>query len=654
MRFLLRLATVVGLCAGAWVVHATEPDAPACGPGDTAPAPAASQPEPASHAPSPSSTAVSAGAPSASAPAPVASSRGTASTGASSRPSIRTATPAAEPGRKAQDRARRGLPAYPKVVESVGEGGAVATGHPLATRAALRVMRDGGSAVDAAIAAALTLGVVEPYHAGLGGGGFAVVFDAMSASAQSVDFRERAPLATSTSPSVGLRTRRGCSAVAIPGTVAGLWALHQAGGVLPWADLFPEAVAAADQGVVLGGLAAARVRERAPALREDPDAAAIYLPGGHPLRQGDLLLQTDLAETMRVLARDGPQAFYAGPIGQRIVEGCQDRGGLMSLEDFELYRARVGPAQAAQFGDRVFYTVGPPSIGGLQVLQLFRMAQHLPLSAPYGRPQNMHLLAEAMRISFSERTQWASDGERAIVPVELFVDDNPASLAVARIRPARRIPLQHLRPDAEGPVDGGTTHISVVDALGNAVALTMTINFRFGAAVVGRGTGILLNDTMDDFSAPPGESNIYYLSDGPLNYPAPGAPPLSSMSPIIVARGGLPELVLGGVGGPMIPTSVAQVLVNRFLYGMPLRPAVGVPRIHHQLLPDRVAYEGRHLEEDARGYLEQRGHSLHSVRNIGTIYAVEVAPDGTRTAVADVRSHGAAGVTGRVLPPVAP
>ena len=539
-------------------------------------------------------------------------------------------------------RARQGLPAYPKIIEAAGSGGAVATGHPLATHAAMRVMREGGSAMDAAVAAALTLGVAEPYHAGLGGGGFAVVWRAEDKSAEMVDFRERAPQAIPKDGYAAMPRRRGCTAVAIPGAVAGLWALHQGGGRLPWHRLFAEAIEAASAGVVVGGLTAARLKERRAALLEDPAAAAVFLPGGRTPRQGDVLTQMDLAATLRLLARDGPAAFYGGPVAQAIVAGCAARGGLMSEEDFLAYHARVGPAASAGVGNQVLHTVGPPSIGGLQVLQLYRMARAMPLQAPYGRPQNMHLLAEAMRLSFSVRTAHAADGERSMVPLGLFMDDAPVALAVGQISARHRIPLDALA--AAKPLDGGTTHVSVVDGAGNAVALTMTINFRFGAAVVGPGTGVLLNDTMDDFSPPSGQSNLYMLSDGPLNSPAPGAPPLSSMSPTVVVQDGSPVLVLGGVGGPMIPTSVAQVLVNRFVYGMGLRSAVGVPRIHHQLLPDRVAYEGRHLSDGARKFMEQRGHRLSSVRNIGTVYAVELTPGGGRVAVADVRSHGSASV----------
>jgi gamma-glutamyltranspeptidase/glutathione hydrolase len=551
------------------------------------------------------------------------------------------ATPAGEPNTA---RAAKGLPAYPKVVEAQGRGGAAASGHPLATAAAMRVLRAGGSAADAAVAASLTLGVVEPYHAGLGGGGFAVVYHHGGRGAEVLDFRERAPFLTPPNAHDVIHMRRGCTAVAIPGVTAGLWALHQAGGRLAWEALFTEAVAAAEHGVVVGGLTAARIRERAPALLQDPDAARIFLPRGVGLRAGQVLKQPELAASLRLIAREGPASFYGGLLSQAIVEGCRDRGGLMRDQDFQAYRVRVSGALQETFGARTLLTVGPPSIGGLQVLQLFGMAQHLGLHRPYGRPQNLHLLAEAMRVSFADRTHHASDGERADVPLGLFMAEPAQRLAVSRISTARRIPLDALRPDNNAVIDGGTTHVSVVDGQGNAVAVTMTINFRFGAAVVGRGTGILLNDTMDDFSPPPGESNAYFLSDGPLNTPAPGAPPLSSMSPTLVLEGDRLALVLGGVGGPMIPTSVTQVLVNRYHHGMPLRAAVNVPRIHHQLLPDRIAYEGKHVLDDARAFLEQRGHALHSVRNVGTIYAVEVSPDGTRTAVADIRSHGSASV----------
>lgn len=362
-----------------------------------------------------------------------------------------------------------------------------------------------------------------------------------------------------------------------------------------------------------------------------------------------MLKQHDLAAAMRLLAQDGPGAFYGGPLSQGIVAGCRERGGLMRDEDFLSYRVRVGPAVHARYGNRTFFTVGPPSVGGLQVLQLFGMAERMDLLPPYGRPQNMHKLVEAMRLSFADRNRYASDGERTDVPFAAFLSGSAIQQDVARVSLARRIPVEELTRDDGGPVDGGTTHISVVDAQNNAVALTMTINFRFGAAVVGQGTGILLNDTMDDFSAPPGRSNAYFLSEGPLNAPAPGSAPLSSMSPTVVVEDGRPALVLGGVGGPMIPTSVTQVLVNRLIHGMPLRASVGVPRLHHQLLPDRVAYEGTHMIDSAREFLQGRGHTLHSVRNIGTIYAVETGPDGSRVAVADVRSHGAAAVE---LPPV--
>lgn len=538
--------------------------------------------------------------------------------------------------------------------------GIAATAHPAATQAAVDALAEGGSAADAAAAAAFVLAVVEPFSSGLGGGGFALVRH--DGALTFLDFREVAPAAAT--PFMFLRdgvadpalSRDGALSVAVPGAVAGYVALHARFGRLPRARVLAPAIRLAKQGFPVDERFRGAVAFRLAVLRRDPEAARLFLTAeGEVPPPGAPIVQRELATTLEAIARSGAPGFYAGPVAERLAADLAARGGLVTRADLAAYRVRERAPLVGRYRDHLVVTAPLPSAGGAVVLTVLGFLQSLPPTTPHRDPARLHLYAEACRQAFADR---ALLGDPAFVPDPTSALLAPARLAaLAAAVPARARASGSIVPGAgttlaapTPPAAAGsdhTTHLSVVDAEGNAVALTSTVNWSFGAGIVAKGAGVVWNDELDDFAAASGASNAFGLVGAGANLPAPGKIPLSSMAPTMVFDGPAPgaklRLVLGSPGGPRIPTTIVQAIVAHLDHGADVRTALALPRLHHQHLPDRLSVEPFGLDPLTAAELRLRGHELLEQEPWSNATAIAIDPvTGLRTAAADPRGVGTA------------
>lgn len=535
-----------------------------------------------------------------------------------------------------------------------------ATAHPAGTAAAADLLRQGGNAVDAAVGAAFALAVVEPYSSGLGGGGFAVV--RAGGELAFLDFREVAPaLATRDMflkggvPAPEL-SRDGPLAAGVPGAVAGYLALHDRFGRLPRGKVMAAAIRLAQDGFPVDERYRGYVRWRLDVLRADPEASRVFLaPGGEVPELGRRIVQKDLAATLRAIAASGAPAFYEGAIARRLAADMQRRGGLVTDADLRAYRVTWRAPLLGSYLGHAVATAPLPSSGGTILLTILNALEQLPAETPWRDPRAVHLHVEASRRAFADR---ALLGDPAFVtdPTALLTDKSrdlgigwPAASSSA-IPPGLGTSLAATATPA--PETGGddTTHLCTVDAAGDAVAMTTTVNYGFGAGIVAAGTGVLWNDQMDDFAIAPGVPNSYGIVGSEANAVAPGKRPLSSMAPTIVFQGpsasGPVRLVIGSPGGSRIPTIVAQGIWNHLAHGADVETAIALPRLHHQHLPDQLEVEPFALDAATRGLLLTRGHRLHDASAWGNATAIAIDPrTGLRSGAADPRGVGtAAGV----------
>ncbi len=539
---------------------------------------------------------------------------------------------------------------------AVSPRAAIATAHPLASEAGAEVLRAGGNAVDAAVAAALALAVVQGESSGLGGGGFALVWLARERRMVALDFRETAPAAAT--PGMFLvggapdpeRSLHGGLAVAVPGAVKGYAELARRFGRLPFARLAEPAARIAETGFAVGPAHAEAAAALRDCLAADPAAAREFLvpgPGGRlrARRPGERLVRAELAATLRLIGRD-PEAFYRGPLAARIAAADRARGGILAASDLAAYRTRErAPLWGSYRGYRIA-SMPPPSAGGAIVLALLQALEADDLSGGYRPVPFLHAFVEVEKRLFAARAGLLADPDAvpgADAAARRLVDPGFDRRLRAEVGP-RATPSSAIAAPAPGR-DGGnqTTHVSVVDAEGNAVALTTTVNARFGSCVVVPGTGILLDDEMDDFDAAPGAPNGFGLVGTGLNGVAPGKRPLSSMAPTIVLdAGGRAVLAVGSPGGSTIPSTVAQVILHVLGDRMPLGQAVGAPRIHHQWLPDEVLVEPFGLDAASAAALEALGHRLAaSPRPFGNPQAAAIDwESGLREAASEPRGEG--------------
>jgi gamma-glutamyltranspeptidase/glutathione hydrolase len=556
-----------------------------------------------------------------------------------------------------------GDPAAKTRLQAFGELGAVATANPHASAAALEILRRGGTAADAAIAAALVLGVTEPYSAGLGGGGFALVHDAAAGSQHALDFRERAPaaaLATMYQDKAGKHQRElslnGWLAVAVPGTPAGLEALYrlklEGRGSLPFEQLVLPAMRLAAEGFVVTPLLAARIAARRDALAKDPESSRLFLPAGRALQSGARLVQSDLAETLARYAELGANDWRQGLTAQRIAAAIDAGGGIVSESDFASYRVKWRQPLSGSYRGHTVVSFPPPSSGGLHLLQMLALIERGERPSDATGPAAVHRRIEIMRRAYQDRARHLGDPDFYPVPVagllsEKHLDALNASIG-ASATPSSELnnPQPEAGPEAGAAVSSesdSTTHLSVIDRYGNAVSMTFTINYGFGAAVMAPGTGVLLNDEMDDFSAAPGQANAYGLIGGKANAIVGGKTPLSSMSPTLLLNSqDQLRLVIGSPGGPTIITTVLQILLHIIDGEMNLAQAIAQPRLHHQWMPDCVIFDEGKLPGGLISDLKSLGHCLKGRSSIGNAQGVLVRKDGRLEAAADPRGEGLA------------
>lgn len=531
--------------------------------------------------------------------------------------------------------------------------GVIATVQPIATDAGLAAFDAGGNAVDAAIAAALTLGVVDGHNSGLGGGCF-ILMRTAAGKLVAIDGRETAPAAATRDlyvrdgKAVAELSQTGPLAVAVPGALAAYQAAIEQQGQLELPTLLQRAARVAEEGFPIDAVYASRLELMRGAIERFPASRAMLLkPDGGPHREGETLRLPDLAKSYRAIATDGIDWFYRGPFAERVADWMAVHGGLLTTEDFAGYQPqRREPIETTYRGYQII-GFPPPSSGGVHVGQVLNILEHFALgkllreqpAAAY------HLIAEAMKLAFADRAYWLGDADFAKVPRGL-IDKAYAGRLAQRIDRTRTIEVAGPgRPeDWQTDVFGKhTTHIAAADSAGNWVAITATINTSFGSHVVVPGTGILLNNEMDDFSAQPGVPNAFGLVGAEANAIAPGKRPLSSMSPTLVLQQGQPVLTLGAAGGPRIITAVLLAIIRLIDGELPLADCIGQPRIHHQWRPDRLFVEPTFADRITQAFNDY-GHQVEPLEYAGVAQAVMQLPGGALVGVSDPRVPGKAAV----------
>jgi gamma-glutamyltranspeptidase/glutathione hydrolase len=526
-----------------------------------------------------------------------------------------------------------------------GTHGMVVAAQREASAVGRRILEAGGNAVDAAVAVGYALAVVDPCCGNIGGGGFMLVRRADGARTV-IDFRETAPRAAAPDMYLGAdgkpvpdASRFGWRAVAVPGTVLGLDRALSEYGRLGRTAVMAPAIGLARDGFVVDATDAGDLAEHAKRLAGDPEAARIFLrPDGTPYREGDRFVQPDLAATLALIAEKGADVLYRGLIAEAVATASAAHGGVLTARDFADYSVREAAPTACRYRGLHVFSAPLPSSGGTILCEMLNVLSGWDLKASgYATPRTLHLLAETMRHAYVDRN--ALLGDPAFVPdrsARLLSADYAAAIGAA-IDPERATPSSAFGAGTPPHEGAETTHYSVVDGAGNAVAVTYTLNGNFGAGVVAPGTGFLLNDEMDDFATAPGAPNMFGLVQGKANAIAPGKRPLSSMTPTIVENDGKPVLVLGSPGGPRITTAVLQVLSDIVDFGLAPADAVAAARFHHQFLPDTLFYEKGGLPPATIEALTAAGYRLAERPPWGAVELIAIAPDGTLTGVNDPR-----------------
>ncbi|PSR00685.1 MAG: gamma-glutamyltransferase [Bacteroidetes bacterium QS_9_68_14] len=528
--------------------------------------------------------------------------------------------------------------------------GMVATDAERATEVGKRILERGGNAVDAAVATTFALAVVYPEAGNIGGGGFMVA--RMDGATAALDFREEAPQAATRDMYLGENGEPtdssvvGYRASGVPGTVAGMRKAWERFGSMPWADLLEPAIALAAEGFPVSERFAAGVQRRADVLRRFPASRELFLPGGQPLQAGQTWKNPDLAATLRRVAEQGRAGFYRGQTARLLAEEMQRGGGLITRADLRRYEAKWRRPVGFRYRGHRVYGMPPPSSGGLtmgiaaNILGAYDLGE-----SSWHAPRSLHLMTEAMRRAFAARNHYLGDPDYTRIPRDSLLSRGYADRMRATISRKKATPSRTVSPQAgrDGQPTVHTTHLSIVDEAGNAVALTTTINFLYGSKVAVGGAGFLLNNEMNDFTAQPGEPNAYGLVQGEANAVGPGKRPLSSMSPtLVLGADGEPLLVTGARGGPRIITAAFQVMSNVLDYGFDLGAAVRAPRIHHQHLPDKVFYEPNGLTPGLAKALQARDHTLEQIDAVGNAPTIRRTLGGRWAGMSDPRGSGVA------------
>jgi gamma-glutamyltranspeptidase/glutathione hydrolase len=534
----------------------------------------------------------------------------------------------------------------------IASRGMVVTTDRVASEIGAEILRRNGNAVDAAVAVHFALAVVNPEAGNIGGGGFLVLHLANGTSA-ALDFREAAPLkatrdmyldaAGNVADSLSLV---GHLASGVPGSVAGMWEAHRRFGTLPWKDLLQPAINLA-QGLVVGERLAGSLRRNQAALRRFPETATIFLDNGNPRLVGDRLVQTDLAATLTRIAAEGKDGFYRGRTAQLVEEEMQRGHGIITREDMARYEAKWRDPLQFTYRHNTIISMPPPSSGGVTMAEMLKILEGYDLrAAGFLSPRYVHLFTEAARRAFADRNTYLADPDFVQQPVARMTSDAYAAQRRATIDLAHATPSTAVTPGlGPAPAEGThTTHYSIVDGLGNAVAVTTTLNSLYGSGVTVQGAGFLLNNEMDDFTSKPGVPNQFGLVQGAANAIAPGKRMLSAMTPTIILNPqGRVRAVTGSPGGSTIITSIAQMVSNIVDFDMDVATAELAPRLHHQHLPDTLMYEHGGLEDSTVARLRAMGHAVREREGYqGDVQTIIVLPQGYATGASDPRRGGAA------------
>jgi gamma-glutamyltranspeptidase/glutathione hydrolase len=505
--------------------------------------------------------------------------------------------------------------------------GLVVSDNKLATDAGMEILSRGGNAVDAAIATAFALAVVDQAASGLGGGGFMMIYDARDKRAHALDFRETAPEAARAdlyvrngkpTPSLSLT---GGLAVAVPGEVAGLLTTLKRFGSLPLAVLMAPAIRLAVEGFPLDASLRYTIERQLSNMKKFPELGRVFLVNDEVPPEGDIIRQPDLGQTLKAIVSEGVDVFYQGWIAQAIVDTVRREGGVLALDDLRSYKPVWREPVVGSYRNRTVITMPPPSSGGVALIQMLNVLEgHQLNQLAHNSGTYLQLVAESMKHAFADRAQYLGDPDFVKAPISMLISKDYATWIRGRISPIKTHPAKYYGLRNFKSEQGGTTHLSVLDRFGNAVACTLSVNTRFGSKILVPKTGIVLNNEIDDFAIYP-SGNVYGLLGNEANALQPKKRPLSSMTPTIILQGDRPELIVGAAGGPRIISATLQTIVNVLDFHMPVKEAVEAPRIHHQWMPEEINVEAK-LAPEAKKSLERRGHSVKERTGLGVVQAI--------------------------------
>jgi gamma-glutamyltranspeptidase/glutathione hydrolase len=527
-----------------------------------------------------------------------------------------------------------------------GKQGMVVSTHPAASEIGLTILKKGGNAIDAAVAVNFALAVCHPSAGNIGGGGFLVYRD-KNGSVKALDYREKAPAAASRDMYLDAegkiipgKSMTGIFSVGVPGTVAGMQEMHDKLGKLPWSTLLQPAVDLARNGLVLTEKEARGLnRQRTEFTRENPGKNYLLSAEGKEWKAGDVLIQTDLANTLALILKKKAKGFYTGKTASLIVGEMKAQNGLISKQDLKDYQAVWRTPIKSQYKNYQIIGMPPPSSGGVALAQLLQMVA--PYSLNNWGPNSdstIQVMVEAERRVYADRAKWLGDPDFVKVPVNELIDPAYATSRMNSMNFNQATKSSDVQagvfPVYESPE---TTHYSVVDGEGNAVSITTTLNNSYGSKVFVGGAGFLLNDEMDDFSAKAGAPNLYGLIGSKANEIQPNKRMLSSMTPTIIEENGKLKMVVGTPGGSTIITSVFQVVLNTLEMGMNMQAAVEFPRFHHQWMPEKINADPKRFSEDQKYRLESKGYTFSPVSTYGLVEGILVLPNGNLQGGADSR-----------------
>ncbi|EAN4945067.1 gamma-glutamyltransferase [Salmonella enterica] len=524
--------------------------------------------------------------------------------------------------------------------------GMVATVDAMATQVGVDILKQGGNAVDAAVAVGYALAVTHPQAGNLGGGGF-MLLRTKDGHTTAIDFREMAPAGATRDMFLdeqgnpdSKKSLTSHLAAGTPGTVAGFSLALEKYGSLPLNKVVRPAIKLAQEGFIVNDALADDLKTYgSEVLPQYENSKAIFWKDGEPLKKGNKLVQQNLAKSLTLIAENGPDAFYKGEIADQIVEEMRQHGGLITKEDLANYHAVERTPIVGSYRGYQIFSMPPPSSGGIHIVQILNILENVDMKKyGFGSADAMQMMAEAEKYAYADRSEYLGDPDFVNVPWQALTSKAYAKAIAGQIDINKAKPSSEIRPGKLAPYESDqTTHFSVVDKDGNAVAVTYTLNTNFGTGIVAGNTGILLNNQMDDFSAKPGVPNVYGLVGGEANAVGPKKRPLSSMSPTIVVKDGKTWLVTGSPGGSRIITTVLQMVVNTIDFGMNVAEATNAPRFHHQWLPDELRVE-KGFSPDTLKLLEQKGQNVALKEAMGSTQSIMVGPDGELYGASDPRS----------------